>query len=462
MAKQWWEAAPLAQEQRDEWWKNAPLAQEQPDEWWKAASIVKKPEQPAAAPSGITLSPEEQVMGAIGAPDTSKSKLGMGEEFVKGAKVAAFSSLPSMWEGSKITADIGALSTVQQRLDLFNKIDQGEIKDYSQLRNSNLSTTGGSNIWDYARQNAESYLASDPETRQKLRTRLEKEIGSRKEFVNASLKTIAEYQQYALENKGRVQDLTDVEGMTDFANWLGYNVGSGVVQLAPLMATAALTGGAGVLAMGSAMGVSEAVANRLEALQKKNADKPLTEQADAVIDYLQKTGDVNLAVGIASGALDVVLGPVARVLKARSGDLVKEMTRKGAVKEAVKDIPKQVGEEFITGGAQEALQIAGGVRLGEEAEFFTKDNLKKIINSAAAEAAGALGGAGINVGVAAVAKPKAKDPVADAALRNLDDLVNDEDQRNAIYTTADPGTRDGALKISQALMAELGLRPTVY
>jgi len=249
--------------------------------------------------------------------------------------------------------------------------------------------------------------------------------------------------------------------MTDFANWLGYNVGSGVVQLAPLMATAAITGGAGVLALGSAMGVSEAVANRLEAVQKKNADKPLTEQADAVIEYLQKTGDVNLVVGIASGALDMVLGPVARVLKARSGDLIKEMTRKGAVKAAVKDIPKQVGEEFVTGGAQEALQIAGGVRLGEEEEFFTKDNLKKIINSAAAEAAGGLGGAGINVGVAAVASPKAKDPVADAALRNLDDLVNDEDQRNTIYTTADPGTPDGALKISQALMAELGRRPTV-
>ena len=453
MAKQWWEAAPLAQEQRDEWWKNAPLAQEQPDEWWKAASIVKKPEQPAAAPSEMTLSPEEQATGVgVGTfhPDTSKSKLATGEEFVKGAKVAAFSSLPSMWEGAKITADIGALSTVQKRLDLFNRIDQGEIKDYDQLRGLDLSTS-----------QARSYLASNPETRQKLRGRLDKELGNRKEFVDASLKTIAEYQKYALENKGQVQDLTDVEGMTDFANWLGYNVGSGVVQLAPLMATAAVTGGAGVLALGSAMGVSESVANRLEALQKKNADKPLTEQADAVIEYLQKTGDVNLAVGIASGALDMVLGPVARVLKARSGDLIKEMTRKGAVKAAVKDIPKQVGEEFVTGGAQEALQIAGGVRLGEEEEFFTKDNLKKIINSAAAEAAGGFGGAGINVGVAAIASPKAKDPVADAALRNLDDLVNDEDQRNTIYTTADPGTPDGALKISQALMAELGRRPTV-
>jgi hypothetical protein len=49
MAKQWWEEAPLAQEQRGEWWEAAPLAQapEQPkqDEWWKAAPKVEAEEK---------------------------------------------------------------------------------------------------------------------------------------------------------------------------------------------------------------------------------------------------------------------------------------------------------------------------------------------------------------------------------------------------------------------------------
>jgi hypothetical protein len=55
MAKQWWEEAPLAQEQRGEWWEAAPLAQApaQPkqDEWWKAAPKVEAEEKPQATTS---------------------------------------------------------------------------------------------------------------------------------------------------------------------------------------------------------------------------------------------------------------------------------------------------------------------------------------------------------------------------------------------------------------------------
>lgn len=55
MAKQWWEEAPLAQEQRGEWWEAAPLAQApaQPkqDEWWKAAPKLDAEEKPQATTS---------------------------------------------------------------------------------------------------------------------------------------------------------------------------------------------------------------------------------------------------------------------------------------------------------------------------------------------------------------------------------------------------------------------------
>ena len=63
MAKQWWEEAPLAQEQRGEWWEAAPLAQApaQPkqDEWWKAAPKVEAEEKPQATTSN-------PFMGALG------------------------------------------------------------------------------------------------------------------------------------------------------------------------------------------------------------------------------------------------------------------------------------------------------------------------------------------------------------------------------------------------------------
>lgn len=55
MAKQWWEEAPLAQEQRGEWWEAAPLAQApaqaKQDEWWKAAPKVEAEEKPQATTS---------------------------------------------------------------------------------------------------------------------------------------------------------------------------------------------------------------------------------------------------------------------------------------------------------------------------------------------------------------------------------------------------------------------------
>lgn len=63
MAKQWWEEAPLAQEQRGQWWEAAPLAQApaQPkqDEWWKAAPKVEAEEKPQATTSN-------PFMGALG------------------------------------------------------------------------------------------------------------------------------------------------------------------------------------------------------------------------------------------------------------------------------------------------------------------------------------------------------------------------------------------------------------
>ena len=49
MAKEWWEAAPLAQEKPQEWWQAAPLAQPpaaeaKPQEWWESAPLAKPAE----------------------------------------------------------------------------------------------------------------------------------------------------------------------------------------------------------------------------------------------------------------------------------------------------------------------------------------------------------------------------------------------------------------------------------
>lgn len=311
------------------------------------------------------------------------SELAMGEELSKGAASGVI-GLKSMWENAGVMKDVGAMATVQGRLSLFDKIDSGEITDNDQLRGLDSNTSV-----------ARSYLASDPAMREKLRDRMVGEIGNRKDFVNASIETINRYQKDAQKYRGRTTDLTDIEGAKDFANWLSFNVGSGAVQMVPIMLAAVTTGPAGVAALGTTMGVSEAVGNRLDAIMPKLEGMPPEQKAEAVIDYVKKTGDTNLAVGIVSGAFDALLGPAAALAKRGLGPVVKGETRMQALKAGIKETPKQMGEEFIAGGAQEFTQQAGAYKEGEIDALMTRETAKKVLNAAAAEAAGSLGGSGI-------------------------------------------------------------------
>jgi hypothetical protein len=330
------------------------------------------------------------------------TEMAMGEEAVKGAASGVI-GLKSMWENAGVLKDVGALTTVQQRLDAFNKIDSGEIKDYEQLHGLDLTTS-----------QARSYLASDPATREKMKNRLLSEAGNRKDFVKASIETINQYQKDAEKYRGRTTDLTDVEGAKDFANWLAFNVGSGTVQLAPIMLAAVTTGGAGVAALGTTMGVSEAVGNRMEALAPKIKDLPPDQKAETVAAYIQKTGDTSLGVGVISGAFDTLLGPAAALVKRGIKEVLKGETKAQALKAGIKEIPKQMGEEFIAGGGQEFAQQAGASLENEIQDLFTKETAKKVFNAAAAEAAGALsGGAGVTAArvYGATGQPEEKKPI---------------------------------------------------
>ena len=349
----------------------------------------------------------------LAAQEAKRAQFAPGEELKKGAMKAATSDLPSMWEQAGIMKDVGAALTVKQRMDLFDKIDKGEITSNDQLRGLDLTTGQG-----------RMYLAAPPETRAKLKGRLTNELANRKEFVQASIDTINEYKKQAKKYAPRVEKASDIGSVADFTNFVASNVGSGAVQLVPLMLAAATTGGVGLGVAGVSMGTSEAVGNRLEFLQKELAQLPQNQRADAVINYLEKTGGTSLAVGVVSGALDTVLGPAATLVKQMASKTLKDQTRKEAVKAAVKEAPKAIAGEAVTGGAQEATQIAGKVGVGERDKFATKETLIDVLNAAAAEAAGSLAGTGVNVGTAALrakgAQPEGTEERIDPTMGDLD------------------------------------------
>ena len=359
-------------------------------------SLLKTPAKP---PAEFTLSPEEQVMSAIGAPSTEPtiaqppkeprppSEARPMEELGKGVESAAKIALPSMWEQASVLKDVGALGTVQKRLDLFDKIETGEITSPDQLRGLDISTS-----------QARAYFGADPAMREKIRERTIGEIGRRKDFVAASINTLDQYQKDAVKYTGRTANMTDIENVKDFTNWLAYYAGNLPVQMAPLILAGAATGPAGLFAVSAPMGAAQALGDRLQFIQEKIKDLPDNQKIDAITDYIKKTGDTTLAIGIINGALDTALGPIATLAKRGVKEVVIGETKKKAFKEGLKEIPKGSLEEALQEGAQQGVQIAGQVREKEKDEFFTEENIKDILNNAAAGMLGGVIGGGVTTG----------------------------------------------------------------
>jgi hypothetical protein len=313
-----------------------------------------------------------------------------GEEFLEKGAPSGLIGLKSIAEGVSIARDVGAIGSAQQALQTYLDIDAGKITTPAEASRAGLSS-----------QSAMKYLQASPEAREQMKQNFIGQISQRKEFIQDSMRLFQEYAKEAEKVKGRVPDFTDVETVRDFTNWLGYNMGSGAVQLAPIMIAALTTGGAGAMALGTTMGLGETINNRLQYIQKQVKELPPEEQASAIEDYIRQTQDTNTLIALGVGALDLA-GPVGAILRQRAGkEGVKYFTKAEAAKAAAKQAPRVIGEEFATGFAQEGLQLGGEKALGElEGDVLTKDNFKRLINAAASEAAGGTFGAAANVPIA--------------------------------------------------------------
>jgi hypothetical protein len=306
-------------------------------------------------------------------PDKSFSPI---EELSKGAVGAATVGIPSSVEQFKLAGSAEVLGNTIQRLQLLDKIDKGEIKSPNDLPRD---------------PQARAYFASGPDVRSRLRESINNDLTKNQAFVNTSLSLLAQYQREGQKYAGRQEKVLESESAADFGNWLTNKIGAGAVYAVPSIIAAITTKQPGLFVLGTGMGYSEAVSNRLEAMAKELKSLPPEERAARVAQRLQETDDVNVAVAIASGALDTVLGPAASLVKQGVKGSIQAMGKKGATKEALKELPKQAGEEFVAGSLQEGAQAAGKVQTGERKKFATAETAKEMFESGAAEAAGSLG-----------------------------------------------------------------------
>jgi hypothetical protein len=313
-----------------------------------------------------------------------------GEEAITGIKAGAkgLANLPAIFA---LQTDAGVIGFRQRELDAFAALDRGETITPAQASNMGV---------DFAR--ILRYQKANPEEREKFKVFNQQSVDTAKVGVQEGLKLYAEFTKEIEKVKGRTPDATDIETATDFANWLSYNIGSGAVQLAPVILAAVTTGGVGAFGVGTALAGQETIQNRLQFVLEQTKGQTPQEQADAVEKYLRETGNTTALISLASGALDLA-GPVGTILRKQLNkefgkEAVKYATKTEAAKAALKRTPRELLEEGATGGAQEALQIGGERYLEEQTgDVFSDENIKRVINAAAAEAAGGVAGSGFNV-----------------------------------------------------------------
>ena len=335
---------------------------------------------PETAPPAVPAQPAAEVT-----PEAPQQDLAMGQELRRGfmTGVEQIKGMPNIL-GLQVDAE--AVARTNKAIQTYDAVDRGDIKSAAEASQKGFNADA-----------AQRYLRASPEVREQMRTNRFEQIAERKDSIQEAVKLYAQFQKDVQQYAGKTPNVTDVASVKDFGNWLAFNFGAGAAQIAPILLAAATMGPAGGLAVGTAFGFQEGISQRLEAVQEKNADLPPEKQADAILKYLDDTGDVTALIAIASGSLDLA-GPVASLLRRKASQ---ELAKKGGMaytKQAIKDIPRDVLEEGITGAAQEVLQLLGERYLGEqEGDLFTVENFKRVADASAAEAAGGLAGSSINI-----------------------------------------------------------------
>jgi hypothetical protein len=192
---------------------------------------------------------------------------GTGELAVAGTETGV-TGLKSMGQGLSILRNVSAVDRITSALSTYDAIDKGEIKSPAQASQKGFNATSAS-----------KYLRATPEARIKMRENQFENEGERKALIGDSIKLFQQYQkEMAAQGKG-VPNFTDIESVDGFRQWLTFNLPSTAVQLAPIMAAAVTTGGAGAFTLGAGMAVGETVGNRLQFITDKVKDLPPEEQA---------------------------------------------------------------------------------------------------------------------------------------------------------------------------------------
>jgi Large polyvalent protein associated domain 39 len=365
-------------------------------------------------------------------------------EFPKALVRGAY-DLKGMYAGLQQRSAALGMETPQAAMDVFNKIDAGEVKNKAdiskliggerRLPTAEEMVQGDSRLGAKVRtfNLANDYLAATPEERKTLRAQMQGDIQQGSKDLAAATALGEQVKKEAAPYEARVKSLFDIESFADAMSYLGSTSGQAIPQMVPMVGASVLTKGrAGApAAIGAGMELGAGTQNRVDFISDKIKDETDPDKRIAKVGkYIQDTSDVTVTAAIMNGALDAILGPEKDIAKAIAAKSLKDMTRKEIAKQIPKAVAKSGAAEFFTGGMQEVVQINAERTLGEQTgDAFTKDNIKRVVDSAMAEA---IGGAtvttGFEAGRVAAAKPtKATQTEEDRLLADLDAQADREE-----------------------------------
>jgi hypothetical protein len=306
-----------------------------------------------------------------------------------GSTVQSMRYFPELMQFS---SDAGAVADAAKTLELYDAVDRGEpIPD-------EIAAPSGVN-WGILN----AYQQGDEKTRQEIRQKLGEQVQTARERALENLPALAELERLQEGQAPAVEGFTSIRSIGDFRDWLGYTTGAVIPQVGLTMAGAALAGLPGAFGTSLAFTLPFQLESRIDFVMDAVKDLPPEEQAGAVLEYLDKTADVSMAVAIGQGALNM-FGPVGFILrrqfeKAGGKKIAEYATKREAAKVLLKDVAKrQIPEEFLTEAGEEILDIAGERILGEQTgDLLSKENITRITDAAFAGAVGGKVGGGINV-----------------------------------------------------------------
>ena len=233
-----------------------------------------------------------------------------------------------------------------------------------------------------------AYLEASPEEKAQMRAAANEIVTNGTKFVEEMIPEINRFLKATVDLRKGVPRLNEVKSAKDVAALFSYYGTQGLAQIAPLVITGAATKSkSAVVSLAGTMNLGGSVTQRFNYLM--NAFKSIEstdEKAEALIEYLEKTGDDTLKQAILNTGLDSFFGVVGQATKAK---YAKELG-KGTVKQQAKEVAKQVGSEAVTEGTQEFIDTATAVKLRETKNaLFSKKTFADVLEAALAGGLGA-------------------------------------------------------------------------